>query len=238
MENEYIYLGTGDTFRDGSGDGSGDNLVSDPDPDVPAYWHLDRLDQESLPLDKTFTVNNLTGDNVDVYILDTGIHYEHADFNGRALYPGCDPIDKLYHQNQAGRDCEGHGTHVAGLVDGNGTGVTNGVTLFSVRILDCGLLASVSSLVQGLVCVVSHHQTRNETRAIINLSIAGLHTTESINDALQLALDNDIIITAATGNGRDSPHDPYRSIMMRAKYTLQAIWVSSMLELLICMTKP
>ena len=197
-ENEFILFGTEDT-SDSSG--------SDPAPDVPAYWHLDRLDQESLPLDNTFTVNNLTGENVDVYILDTGIHYEHADFNSRALYPGCDPIDKLYHQNQAGRDCEGHGTHVAGLVGGNGTGVANGVTLFSVRILDCNLVASVASLIDGLVCVVKHRQSRNGTRAIINLSIAGLRTTKAINDALQLALDNDIIITAAAGSG-----DRFRSI--------------------------
>ena len=188
--------------------------TSNPDPDVPAaaYWHLDRLDQESLPLDKTFTVNNLTGENVDVYILDSGIHYEHEDFNGRALYPGCDPIDKLNHQNQAGRDCEGHGTHVAGLVGGNGTGVANGVTLFSVRILDCNLRASIASLIQGLVCVINHCETRNETRAIINLSIAGLHTTKEINDTLQLALDNDIIITAGAGNGGHILRDPFRSI--------------------------
>ena len=185
-ENEYIAFGAAD--------------ASNPTPDVPTHWHLDRLDQKSLPLDKSFTVNNLTGKNVDVYVLDTGIHYEHADFNGRALYPGCDPIDKLYHQNQAGRDCEGHGTHVAGLVGGNGTGVANGVTLFSVRILDCERRASESSLVQGLVCVVKHRESRNGTRAIINLSVAGLHTTKAINDALQLALDNDIIITAAAGN--------------------------------------
>ena len=178
---------------------------------MPAYWHLDRLDQESLPLDNTFTVN-LTGENVDVYILDSGIHYEHVDFNGRALYPGCDPIDKLYHQNRTGRDCEGHGTHVAGLVGGNGTGVANGVTLFSVRILDCNLQASVASFIQGLLCVVNHREFRNETRAIINLSIAGLQTTEEINSALQLALDNDIIITAAAGNGGNSLHDPFRSI--------------------------
>ena len=197
-ENEYISFGATEAI--------------DPAPDMPAYWHLDRLDQESLPLDKTFTVNNLTGENVDVYILDSGIHYEHEDFNGRALYPGCDPIDKLYHQNQAGRDCEGHGTHVAGLVGGNGTGVANGITLFSVRILDCKRRASEASLVQGLVCVVKHRESRKGTRAIINLSIAGLHTTKAINDALQLAIDNDIIITAAAGNGRDSPLNPFRSI--------------------------
>ena len=200
QENEYIYFGSEDASGDASGDAS-DSSTSDPAPDVPAYWHLDRLDQESLPLDNTFTVNNLTGENVDVYILDSGIHYEHADFNGRALYPGCDPIDKLDNSNQAGRDCEGHGTKVASLVGGNGIGVANGVTLFSVRIVSCYGQASVASLIHGLVCAVNHHETRNNTRAIINLSITGLRTTKPINDALQSALDKNIIITAAAGNG-------------------------------------
>ena len=39
-----------------------------------------------------------------------------------------------------------------------------------------------------------------------------MHTTKAINNALQLSLDNDIIIIAAAGNGRYSPLDPFRSI--------------------------
>ena len=62
------------------------------------------------------------------------------------------------------------------------------------------------------MCAVKHRQSRNKTCAIINLSIARLHTTKAINDTLQLALDNDIIITAAAGNRIDSPLDPFRSI--------------------------
>ena len=158
------------------------------------------------------------------YILDTDIHYEHADFNGRALCPGCDPIDKRKRQNLAGRDCKGHGTHVAGLVCGNGIGVTNSVTLFSVRILDYNPVANEASIVQGLMCVVNHRKTRNEIRALINFLIAGLATTKNINDALQSALDNDIITVAAAGNGRDSPSDPYRSINYDARKVYPAAY--------------
>ena len=158
-------------------------------------WHLDKIG-----LNNNYN-NTLTGKGIDVYILDSGIHYEHEEFGGRALYPGFDPIDELEHQNQAGRDCEGHGTHVAGLVGGNSIGVANGVTLFSVRILNCGLRGTEASLTQGLMCVVNHTKSRNGTRAVINISISGTHLPLCVIRSLQLALDNDIIIVASAGNG-------------------------------------
>ena len=79
-----------------------------------------RVDQQALPLDHKYTASQYTGKSVDVYVLDTGIHYNHSVFNGRAHYPGCDPIDKLEHETREGEDCNGHGTRVAGLVGGNG----------------------------------------------------------------------------------------------------------------------
>ena len=183
-ENEFILMGSESTINSSSWKESA--------------WHLDKIGQVTM-LNNTNTT--LTGKGVDVYILDSGVHYEHKEFGGRALYAGCDPIDKLYHQNQAGRDCEGHGTHVAGLVGGSGLGVANGVTLFSVRILNCGLEATEASLLHGLMCVVNHRKHRNGTHAIINLSISGSQSSLAVNNSLQLALDNDIIIIASAGNG-------------------------------------
>lgn len=145
---------------------------------------------------------NFSGSNVDVYVLDSGINYEHIAFNGRAHYPGCDPVDKTKNEKWMGRDCEGHGTHVAGLIGGKCTGVATGVTLFSVRILDCGLTTTEETLIDGLMCVIEHRKSRNGTRAIINLAIAGKQTTPGVTEALQLALNNSIIIVSSSGNGR------------------------------------
>ena len=197
-ENEYIIVG--------SDKDSSHNAI--------AGWHLDRLDQVSLPLDNSSFTANYSGNNVDVYVLDSGINYEHDVFNGRAHYPGCDPVDNEdneHHQHRAGKDCEGHGTHIAGLIGGKGTGVAIGATLFSVRILDCNLFALESTLVGGLMCVINHRKSRNGTRAIINLAIAGSQTTDAINKALQLALDNDIIIIASAGNGEEFRSINYNS---------------------------
>ena len=185
-KDEYFVVGSESTVNSSS---LGVNLT----------WHLDKIGQVTLH-NKT-NHSSLTGKGIDVYILDSGIHYEHQEFDGRAHYPGYDPIDQLRGQKQAGRDCHGHGTHVAGLVGGKSTGVANGVTLFSVRILDCASKGTGVSFLLGLNFAINHSKTRNATRAIINLSFAGVGSSRAINESLKLALKSGIIITASAGNG-------------------------------------
>ena len=135
-------------------------------------WGLDRIDQLSNRLDTFYTPPcNLTGEGVDVYVLDTGIHFSHNQFQGRALYPGCDPADVESQarnefqrltgtrpENRSGWDCVGHGSHVVGIVGGVDYGVAPAVNLFSVRVLNCNLTGSWNSIVEGLDCVLERAQ--------------------------------------------------------------------------------
>jgi len=164
-------------------------------------WHLDRIDQHSLPLDNKFTASQYTGKSVDVYVLDTGIHYNHSAFNGRAQFPGCDPLDKLNNEAQKGEDCNGHGTHVAGLIGGNGTGLATSVTLFSVRVANCRGSGSTASMLDGLMCVQEHRKSRNGTRAIVNMSFSGSEKLFGVDTLISKLIADGVTLTAAAGNG-------------------------------------
>lgn len=84
------------------------------------------------------------GEGVDVFIIDTGININHADFEGRAkwgttLYPG-----------SPDRDDYGHGTHVAGIVAGRVLGVAKSATVHAVRVLSASGAGTSSVVITGL----------------------------------------------------------------------------------------
>ncbi len=74
----------------------------------------------------TVTLTNymgLTGEHVMVEMNDTGVDANHPDFSltGTALAPGSAPPSRVTGLSSSLVDTNGHGTHVAGIIAGNGS---------------------------------------------------------------------------------------------------------------------
>ncbi|MEU6311039.1 S8 family peptidase [Streptomyces sp. NPDC047014] len=152
-------------------------------------WGLDRIDQRTLPLDGAFTTRG-DGAGVTAYILDTGIDYDHPEFGGRAA-PGFDAIG----DGRDGRDCQGHGTHVAGTVGGRTYGVAPAVGLVSVRVLDCEGRGTYSGVVAGLDWVAEHAARP----AVMNVSLGG-DRSDAVNRATTAVAAAGVLPVVAAGN--------------------------------------
>ncbi|WP_172607613.1 S8 family peptidase [Streptomyces spongiicola] len=154
-----------------------------------ASWGLDRADQRALPLDGRFTAAS-KGWGVTVYIVDTGIDYGHSEFGGRAV-SGFDAVG----DGRRGRDCEGHGTHVAGTVAGTEYGVAPQAHVVSVRVLDCAGEGAWSGIIAGLDWVAKNARHP----AVLNASLGG-PPSPSANAAARAVFDSGVLPVVAAGN--------------------------------------
>ena len=148
----------------------------------------------------------LTGRGVDVYILDSGIRYDHIQFQGRAMYPGCDIIDDISNTSTPyeGSDCFGHGTKVAGIIGSSLNGVAPGANLFSVRVLDCKNTGSWNTILAGLECIFNKITQRKDRSAVVNMSIYGSRKKRAIKSAIDKLIDMGVAVVTLSGN---SEHD-------------------------------
>merc|ERR1719401_1078028 len=135
-------------------------------------WGLDRIDQRS-GLDGDYDPPN-AGENVHVFILDTGIRISHTDFGGRALR-GADfirsgDLECAEDDTTCAADGHGHGTHCAGTAVGTTYGVAKSATAHAVKVLSDSGSGSLSGIISAIEWVVSKEELRP---AVISMSLGG-----------------------------------------------------------------
>lgn len=158
-----------------------------------------------------------TGDGIRVAVMDTGIDYDHPDLGG-CFGPGCrvnegwdfvgdafnaDPSAAAYNPVAAPDndpdDCNGHGTHVAGIVGANGdvVGVAPGVTFGAYRVFGC------QGSTTSDIMIAAMERALDDNMDVLNMSIGSAFMTWPQYPTAVAAdnlVDEGVVVVASIGN--------------------------------------
>jgi serine protease AprX len=153
------------------------------------------------------------GSGVGVAIIDSGVTSWHDDLTGG----GTQRVDRFVdfvNGRQSAHDDYGHGTHVAGIIAGNGfdsggarAGIAPAAHLVVLKALDDTGVGRLSDVLAALEYAIVNKDALNIR--VINLSLAAgvyeSYNTDPLTLAAKRAVDAGIVVVAAAGNlGRDS----------------------------------
>jgi len=157
-----------------------------------------------------------TGTGVKVAVMDTGIDYDHPDLGG-CFGPGCrveygwdfvgddynaDPTSPSYNPipnpDPDPDDCQGHGTHVAGIVgaDGAVVGVAPGVTFGAYRVFGCDGSTEADIMISAMEMALA------DGMDVLNMSIGSAFTWPQYPTALaaDYLVEAGMVVVASIGN--------------------------------------
>ncbi|GEL77255.1 S8 family serine peptidase [Tenuibacillus multivorans] len=163
--------------------------------------------QKLHPEDARYHPNGIpfTGEGIKVGVIDTGIDYHHPDLDQN--YAGGfdvvehddDPMETTAHEGLPTM----HGTHVAGIIGGNGTmqGVAPNAEIYAYRALGPGGSGTTAQVIAGL------EQAVDDGMDIINLSLG--NDINSPDDPMTRAVTRAVELgkTVIVANGNSGPEE-------------------------------
>ncbi len=166
------------------------------------------------------------GTGIKVGVIDTGIDYNHPDLGGTAgsTFPtarvanGYDFVGDDYNSDDPNNDvpipdanpddCEGHGTHVSGIIGANGSGdgdsargVAPNVTLGAYRVFGCEGSTDTAVILAAL------NRAKFDKMNVVNLSLGSdFDSWPSYPDAVAVAnlAKAGVVVAVAAGNSGDT----------------------------------
>jgi len=157
----------------------------------------------------------LIGRGVRVAVMDTGIDYQHPDLGG-CFGPHCrvtagfdlvgdnfdssspDPAKQVPHPDPDPDDCNGHGTHVSGIIGANGgvTGVAPGVEFHAYRVFGCEGSTSADIMLAAMEMVL------DDGADVLNMSIGSALTWPQYPTAkgADKLVKQGVVVVASIGN--------------------------------------
>jgi serine protease AprX len=154
------------------------------------------------------------GTGVGVAVIDSGVTSWHDDLAGSSSAQRVDAFVDFVNGRTAAYDDYGHGSHVAGIIAGNGadsggarSGIAPGARIIALKVLDRTGSGRISDVIAALDYVVSQRDALHIR--VVNLSIAtGVFDSYDV-DPLTLAAERTvragIVVVAAAGNLGRSP---------------------------------
>ncbi|MGK7938597.1 MAG: S8 family serine peptidase [Crocosphaera sp.] len=166
-------------------------------------WHLKAI-KYGLP-------SNVTGKNITIAVLDTGIDSSHPALRGKlSKAVEFDIKNRQIKELAHSLDTEGHGTHVAGLICGRRIGVAPEATVINGLMIPKGK----GRLVNFIIAL--KWAANNPEISIVNVSAGIPGFFSDMEDVISEMLALGVLPVCASGNeGRDRTRSPgnYRNVL-------------------------
>ncbi|KFF24430.1 hypothetical protein IW16_19070 [Chryseobacterium vrystaatense] len=175
---------------------------------LPEFWHKKKLNLDG----------SLTGRNINVGVIDSGIYASHQEFAGKQIkFAEFDSVGKLV--GTTPKDYGTHGTHVCGLLAGKNAGVAPDASLTVAACLTerGGTAGYLAQILGGLNYLLEQGSDNDTQEGRVHLINASIESASGFNDYLHGALDMALtepgtLMIAAIGNngskGKNSDSSP------------------------------
>ncbi len=159
----------------------------------------------------------LTGEGLRVAVMDTGIDYTHPDLGGPGGFPndrivtGHDFVGDDFNAadptstpvpDEDPQDCNGHGTHVAGIIGAEGqvTGVAPDVEFGAYKVFGC------TGSTTADIMIAAMERALADDMDVLNMSIGSSHSWPGYPTAVASdnLVDEGMVVVASIGNSGDT----------------------------------